>query len=157
MKAINSSVVALITTFIFSSCLKSNLPEFPLWDGNFITNVFVEHRYNGPQSRYNEPIVVYQKLTISNMVIDSAKSRVEFTLTVPAPVGSFTADEKVRVKQDHLWVYMDISTAATIAPVGNTPSLGDPTDLTREQTYEVTAANGDKRTWTIAVASFVNN
>lgn len=157
MKAINSGVVALIISFIFSSCLKSNLPELPLWEGNFVNNVFVEHRYNGPQSRYNEPIVVYQKLTVSNVVVDSVKNRIEFTVIVPPPVGSFTADEKARVKQDHLWVYMDISTAATVAPVGGTPSLGDPTDLTKEQTYEVTAANGDKRAWTIAVTSFINN
>lgn len=156
MKAINSGLAALVISFLFSSCLKSNLPELPLWENNFVTNVFIEHRYNGPQSRYNEPIVVYQKLTVSNMVVDSVKNRIEFTITVPPPVGSFTAEERAKVRQDHLWVYMDISTAATVAPTGNTPRLGDPTDLTKEQTYEVTAANGDKRPWTIAVTSFNN-
>lgn len=157
MKAINSCVIALLIMSIFSSCLKSNLPELPYWEDNFINNVFVEHRYNGPKSRYNEPIVVYQKLTVTNMVVDSVKSRIEFTLTVPSPVGTFTAEEKAKVRQNNLWVYIDVSTAATVAPVGNTPPLGDPTDLTKEHTYEVTAANGDKRTWTIAVTSFVNN
>lgn len=49
---------------------------------------------------------------------------------------------------------MDISTAATVSPVNGSTKLGDPTDLTKEHEYKVTAVNGDSRVWKIKVSSF---
>jgi hypothetical protein len=47
-----------------------------------------------------------------------------------------------------------LSTAATLTPVGNTPDPGNATDFSKPQSYVATAANGQKRTWTIVVTSF---
>lgn len=138
----------------FSSCLKKDLPALPLWETNNIDHVYVEYRYNSGETYYDEPIVAYQKLITSGMIVDSANSIIHFAITVPSPAGTFTAEERDKVRQDSLWVYMDLSTGATVAPVGNTPKPGNVTDLTKPQVYEVMAANGETREWTIMVTNF---
>lgn len=148
------SVGLLFLLTLFSSCLKKDLPDYPLWDNNYIDNVYVEYRYNGPQTYNGQPVVEYKRLNVTKQV-DTANNAIKLQITVPAASGTFTAEEKGKVSQNHLWVYMDISTAATIRAVDGTPALGDPTDLTKPQTYEVTAANGQKRKWTLTVTSFV--
>ncbi len=150
---ISISVLILIT--LFTSCLKQDLPDYPAWNGNYINNVFVEYRWEDRNNLYNgKPVVAYQKLQVEEE-IDSSKNMINIQITVPAVSGTFTADVRNNVSQNHLWMYSDISTAATVAPTGNTPKLGDPADLTQPQTYVVTAANGQKRTWTIKVTSFI--
>ena len=48
-------------------------------------------------------------------------------------------------------VYVTISTAATMKPINGAPELGVPADWTADHQYEVTAADGTKKTWTIVV------
>lgn len=139
----------------FSSCLKSDLPKMPLWDTNGIDHIYVEYRYNTDELYYEEPIVGYQRLVTSNVIVDSSSGTIAFTVTVPAATGKFTAEKRAEVNLNHLWVYMDIPTGATIAAVAPTPALGYATDLTQPQTYEVTAANGETRKWTIKVTEFL--
>ncbi len=138
---------------MLTSCLKKGLPEYPEWDGTNIDNVYVEYRYNGPEQFGGQPIVVIKKLDVVKTV-DEPNSTLKLTITVPAASGSFNAAERAKVLQNNLWLYMDISTAATIKPVAGSSKLGDPTNLTVPQQYEVTAANGSKKTWTIVVTAF---
>lgn len=145
--------IALITVMTMSSCLKQGLPEYENWELNEINNVYVEHRFESGQTHHGAPIVAYQRLNVSQQIDDEANT-VKLTITVPVAGGAFTEDVRQSVTQNRLWVYMDISTAAKIAPIGNTPKLGDPTDLTVVQSYKVTAANGDERVWTVEVLSF---
>jgi len=151
--------LALVATFIItmlSSCLKKDLPAYPEFDGNEITLVNVEYRFNGSQMMNGQPVVAYQKLTVAQTV-DKPNSAINVVITVPPAGGTFTAVEKAKVSQTNLWFYMNISTAATIAPTEGTPKLGDPTDATKPLKYVVTAADGSKKVWTINVTSFVNN
>lgn len=150
---IGLTVVLLVISTLFSSCLKKDLPAYPLWDGNYINNVYVEYRYNSDQTYDGKPIVAYQRLDV-DQTIDSAKNTISLNITVPAASGSFTTAVRDQVSQDSLWVYFDLSTAATAAPAGSTPKPGYSTDLTKPQSYVVTAANGQQRTWTIVVSSF---
>jgi hypothetical protein len=142
--------VLFITTF-FSSCIKQGLPTYPLFGGNNITNVYVEYRYNTSQLSGGDSVVGYQKLVVAQS-IDTVHGVVNVTLTVPAANGSFTAAQRANISLTHLVMYFDISTAASIAVVGNTPKPGYAGDLSQPLTYTVTAANGQKRTWTINVA-----
>lgn len=143
----------LFMLILFSSCLKKNLPAYPLWDGNAINNVYIEYRYNSDQMYDGKPVAAYQRLSVEQ-IIDSAQSKITLNITVPAASGSFSSAIRDQVSQTKLWVYFDLSTAAIITPTGDTPKPGYSTDLTKPQSYIVTAANGQKHTWTIVVSSF---
>lgn len=143
----------LLVTTMMSSCLKKGLPDYPEWDGANIDNVYVEYRYNGPDQFGGQPVVAIKKLDVVKTV-DEPTATIKLAISVPAASGSFSIAEREKVAQNNLWVYTDISTAATIAPVAGTPKLGDPTNLSIPQKYVVTAANGTKKTWTIIVTSF---
>ncbi|WP_439581654.1 DUF5018-related domain-containing protein [Dyadobacter bucti] len=155
MKTFNKITLCVLgsLSFLLSSCLKKDLPVLPLWDGNEITLVNIEHRFNGTGVINGQPVVAYQKLVAANQ-IDVQNATINLQVSVPDPSGQFTAKEKAKVSQSRLWVYMNISTAATIAPVEGTAKPGDAADLTKPLKYEVTAANGSKRTWTVNVTTF---
>ncbi|WET68729.1 hypothetical protein [Sphingobacterium sp.] len=152
-------IIAMISMLV-SSCLKKDLPDYPLFDGNSITVVNAEHRFKSRiKTMHGEPIVVMKGLTVSSQV-DDANSVINVSVTVPAAeTGSgadFTADEKANVKQNALWFYYTISTAATLAPLDGTAKPGDPADGTKPLKYRVTAANGKTRDWVINVVTFKN-
>lgn len=149
-------LLGLVISALCSSCLKKDLPEYPAFDGNEITLVNAEHRFNGSGNMNGQPIVAYQKLNVTQTV-DKTNATINVTISVPAASGQFTATEKAKVVQSRLWFYFNISTAATIAPTAGTPTLGDPTDATKPLKYVVTAANGASRVWTINITSFTNN
>lgn len=138
---------------MLSSCLKRDLKDYPLFEANLISLVSAEHRFNGTGTLNGQPVVAYQRLT-STTTVDTVANTANVTLTVPAPNGQFTAAERANVVQTKLWFYINISTAATIRPLDGTPALGDPTDATKPLKYEVTAANGAKRVWTVNVTAF---
>ena len=144
--------VLLIST-LFSSCLKEGLPKYPLFGGNAITNVYVQFRYNSPPKVAGvDSVVAYQNLVVSP-VIDTVNNTINVTLAVPAATGTFTPAERASISLNHLIMYFDISTAASLAAVGSTPKPGDAGDLSNPLTYVVTAANGQKRSWTVNVAA----
>lgn len=140
-----------IIVFFSASCLRKDLPTLPLYTGNEITNVYIEYRYEDTTDIYNgEPVVAYQKLNIQQD-IDTSAHTISLTLTVPPASGSFTDAERDKVMLTGLWPYFDVSTAATIKPLGDTPRPGDKTDCSKPLSYEVVAANGQAQKWTIIV------
>ncbi|WP_316815155.1 DUF5018-related domain-containing protein [Pedobacter nyackensis] len=148
--------LALVATFIItmlSSCLKKDLPDYPEFDGNEITLVNVEHRFNSGQMMHGQPVVAYQKLTVAQ-TINKPSSTINVVITVPPAAGTFTAEERAKVVQSKLWFYLNISTAATVAPIDGTPALADPTDATKPLKYSVKAANGASKVWTVNVTAF---
>lgn len=150
-----STFVMLLLVTLSSSCLKKGLEDYPLFDNNEITLVSAEYRFNGTQMMNGQPVVAYQQLTVSQ-TIDKPNAVINVVITVPAANGQFTAAEKAKVVKSNLWFFMNISTAATIAPMEGTPALGFATDANKPLKYLVTAANGTSRVWTINVSSFIN-
>ena len=148
-------LIALLSLFVLllNSCLKKGLPEYENWDLNNIDNVYVEYRYEGTKIQNGKPVVEYQRLNVQKTV-NSITNTIELTVQVPAASGSFTEEIRQKVKQDYLWMYTDISTGAKITPLGDTPKLGDPTDLTKELNYQVIAANGNAKSWIVKTVSF---
>jgi hypothetical protein len=140
---------------VMNSCLKKGLPEYENWDQNNIDNVYVEYRYEGNKMMNGKPVVEYKRLDVEKKV-NTSNNSIELKIQVPAASGSFTDDIRKKVQQNYLWMYTDISTAAKIAPIGDTPKLGDPGDLTKDLHYRVTAANGTTRDWVINVVTFKN-
>jgi len=145
------STGTIFSLVLLSSCLKHDLPSYPSFSDNYISNVNIEYRYNSSQMYDGDSVVAYQKLNVSQ-TIDSANSTINVTLTVPAANGSFTSAQRANVSLTHLWVYFDISTAATMKGINGTTDPGFVTDCSKPLTYEVTSASGKKRTWTVNVA-----
>ena len=148
-------------TILNTSCLKKDLPEYPLFDGNSIMVVNAEHRFESRiKTMHGEPIVVMKGLSISSQIDENA-SVINITVKVPAAEtgtnADFNVEEKANVKQNSLWFYYTISTAATITPIDGTAKPGDPADGTKPLKYRVTAADGTSRDWTINIISFENN
>ena len=70
--------------------------------------------------------------------------------------GSFTDAVRQNVSLSNLIAYIDLSTAARIMPLNGAPKLGSPGDFSaKEFKYQVTAADGTKREWTIKITDFV--
>lgn len=136
-----------------TSCLKQDLPDYPLWDGSQITNVFVEYRFESSDDYGNDPVVAYKKLDVQQ-TIDTVNATIHINISVPGAANKFTEEERAKVNQEKLWMYVDISTAATIEPIDGTPALGDPVNLKNALHYRVTAANGNKQEWSIITDSF---
>lgn len=148
------TIIFLVT--VLSSCLKRNLPDLPVYDVNNISVVGSEYRYVSAavgDSLYGQPLVAVRTLTVASQVNNDAAT-VNVQITVPGASGSFTTGERAKVEQSKLWFYFTISTAATMKGVEGTPNPGNPTDATKPLKYEVTAANGAKKVWTVNITSF---
>ena len=143
----------LILVMGTTSCLKEDLPEYPLWEENAITNVYVEYRFEGPKDYLGDPIVSYRRLDVVQD-INPENGRITLDITVPSASGDFTEEVRAQVTNEQLWMYVDLSTAATIEPINGTPPMGDPADLTQPLHFRVTAANGDQKDWEIVTSSF---
>jgi hypothetical protein len=156
MKNQVKSTILLMLLFImalFTSCLKKDLPGYPSFEGASIDKVYLEYRYNGGETFNGNPVVAFKAMSVTQTIV-AERSTINLVVAVPPASGSFTNEERDRVSLSNLIMYFDISTAASAVPVEGAPKLGDLVDLTIPRKYEVTAANGNKKTWTISVTSF---
>ena len=134
-----------------TSCLESGLEELDEYSGCDITNGNVYWRYYGegkiPASGEQEVKQVYLAASRTQDVENCVYTIRYVTGNIPeAERGNFTESKAV--------VAVTISTAATIKPIGDAPKLGVPGDWTKDNQYEVTAADGTKKTWTIVVEPY---
>jgi len=155
------SIVVILFSVLASSCLKKDLPEYPAFDGKSISVVNAEYRFKSRiHSMHGEPLVAMKELTVASQ-IDEASSTINISVTVPpaetGETADFNAEEKAKVKQNGIWFYFTISTAATIKPLAGTAEPGYAADATKPLQYRVTAADGSTRDWTVKVISCVNN
>jgi hypothetical protein len=147
-------VIGCAVCILFASCLKSGLPDYPKNQLNYINKVYFEYRWEDSTNMYNgSPVVAYERLNVTQ-TIDSAHSTITLQVSVPPASGSFNAYQRSLVSPDHLWCSLDVSPAATVAPVGSAPKLGFAGDFTQPAQYSVSANPGDARIWTLTIASF---
>lgn len=151
MKLVRLIALAAVAAFA-TSCLKKDLPELPVYDEALITNVYFEFRYKDPTTTSfdGQPLVRYVRLNVAK-TINTESNTVEARLTVPAASGTFTPEIRSTVSLSNLVGYCDISTAARMSPLGDSPKLGTPADFSKPREYMVVAANGSSRRWTISV------
>lgn len=147
--------LALGMAALFSSCLKHDLPVYPLSGLDYINKVYFEYRWLDSNDISNgEPVVAVENLTVVQQ-IDSATNTITCQVTVPAASGDFDAYQRNLVTIDSIWSYVDVSTGATVTPVGSAPEFSYQGNYSIPQQYRVAAANPDSsRVWTIQVTSF---
>ena len=144
-------IAALFVAVLSTSCLESGLEELDEYSGCDITNGNVYWRYYGngkiPASGEQEVKQVYLAAARTQDVENGIYTIKYVTSNIPeAERANFTESKAV--------VAVTISTAATIKPIGDAPKLGVPGDWTKDNQYEVTAADGTKKTWTIVVEPY---
>ena len=144
-------IAALFVAVLSTSCLESGLDELDEYSGCDITNGNVYWRYYGegkiPASGEQEVKQVYLAASRTQDVENCVYTIRYVTGNIPeAERGNFTESKAV--------VAVTISTAATIKPIGDAPKLGVPGDWTKDNQYEVTAADGTKKVWTIVVEPY---
>ena len=159
MKKLNiSSFWRIFLVFLLigtTSCLEMGLEELPAFEDAEITNVQFEFRYKDMNDLWidGEPIVKVINLTVGDRVISSENGTVTCRLTVPATNASFTADIRNGVSLQSIVGKFNISTGASITPVGGAPQLGIPGDFSTPRTYNVIAADGTVKSWQITITN----
>lgn len=152
MKKYLNIAFVLLAAVLLTSCLKSGLRDLDTYSGNDITGIVgVYHRYYSTDKipASGEYAVRQTALNVSNTHIDEEAATCEFDVSIPT---NFPADEDVsNVSAATMVVVLNISTAAVIKPLNGAPALGAPGDWSRPNQYRITAANGDKKTWTITL------
>ena len=140
----------LIAFFIilFSSCLKGGLENLPEFEDCNITGVQkVEYRFE--QSNIIKYTALNAKVTIQ-------ENQVSIEVSVPTASGDFTEDVRDGVSLTKIAVMVTLSTAARIAPIGDSPKLGVPGDYSKPNKYLVTAADGKtQKEWTIVITKLI--
>ena len=139
-----SLFTAILSMVCLTGCLTSGIddPE-EVFDGANITGV------QGIYYRYiNADGNVQQVRLAMGSDINNDEQTVEIVYLLPS---NFPQDQVDKFSLKSVVVVLNISTAATIRPIGDSPKLGLPGDWTMPNQYEVTAANGDKKIWTVTL------
>lgn len=145
------SLLIAVCLPLLTACWK----DLPAYEEAEITKVGFYHRFPGPNidSMTQEPIMIEKELSCK-YDINSEEAVIKVKVTVPPANGVFTEIERDKVKQSALWGYVNLSTAARIAPLKEAKPLGTKDDWTKEHDFVVKAANGKVKTWTIQIESF---
>lgn len=100
-----------------------------------------------------EPVVKEQRLNVTSTV-NSEAGTIDAVVTVPAASGDFTEAVRSQVSSSKLWGQVSVSTAARITPIEGSAALGTPDDWSSPRKFEVMAASGTKKVWTIKIVEF---
>lgn len=151
MKKVLNLLIALFTLVSFSSCLDSGLDELPAFDEAMIKNFKFEYRWFDDAK--NRMSVVQMNVQTS---VDNENFTVSCNIKVPAANANFPSNIREQVSLSNLVGYCEISTAAVIVPIGNSPKLGEIQNFAKdtEMSYKVTAANGDSNIWKLKIVGF---
>lgn len=153
MKKVLNITVLLLLLISVTSCLKSGLDDLPAYDEAKITNIHFEYRWYDDSEGAKQLRV--QTLNVEK-TIDDETGIVTCKITVPGTSAVFTESIRDKVSLSSIACYVDMSTAARLKPLNSAPTLGEMRDFSaKEFKYLITAANGDKREWTIKIIDFI--
>lgn len=142
---------AILTMVGLSGCLSHGIDDLDTYDGADITGLQgIYYRYideNDINPGSGEPKV--KQITLARAIsIDNENNTVALRCQAPS---NFPANQLANLTASNLVVVLNISTAATIEPIDGAPRLGTPGDWSKPNVYQVKAANGDKKLWTVTL------
>ena len=156
MKILKLMAVA-ITALCFSSCLESDLENLPTYTGNDIESVagVIYRFYTGNIISASGEEEIAQYILSSSADIDKDAATVHITVGIPS---SLPAEQRDKVSLSYqrgdrqgLGPIVNLSAAAIITPLDGAPVLGAPGDWSHPNRYEVKAADGSTKIWTITM------
>lgn len=129
--------------------------DLPAYEEAEISAVQFYYRWPGDTKDpvTGEPIMKEKQMT-TNSDVNSEEATIEATVTVPAVSGDFNESVRAQISQNKLWGQVTISTAARITPIEGSAALGTPDDWSQPRKFEVMAADGTKKVWTIKIVGF---
>lgn len=139
-----SLFAAVLSMVCLTGCLTSGIddPE-EVFDGANITGL------QGVYYRYIDASGDVQQVRLAiGSDINDEENTMEIVYLVPS---NFPQDQVDKVTTSNLVVVLNISTAAIIKPIDGAPKLGVPGDWSKPNKYEITAANGNKKIWTVTL------
>lgn len=145
-------LLALLILPMLAACSWEDLPAYEDAD---ITGAQFYYRWASETDKdpiTGEPKVKFQQLN-TRSTIDAEAGTVSCVITVPGAQNEFTEAVRAQVSLEKLWAQVTLSTAARIAPVGDSKPLGTPENWTTPHKYVVTAADGTTKEWTITVTA----
>lgn len=149
MKKFLNILAAMMLAVISTSCLEHDLEELDVYSGCDITRVDIYWRYVSdevhPGTGENKVVQKYMAAYSRTYDTETCECKIRYTI---AQAG-MTAEEKAAFTDTKAVVIVTISTAATIKPINGAPELGVPGDWSKPNQYEITAADGTKKVWTI--------
>ena len=144
-------IAALFVAVLSTSCLESGLEELDEYSGCDITSGEIYWRYYG-----DGKIPASGEQQVKQVRLARAVSADNDTNTfyIKYVTGNIPEAERGNFTEGKAVIAVTISTAATIKPINGAPKLGVPGDWTKDNQYEVTAADDTKKTWTIVVEPY---
>ena len=144
-------IAALFVAVLSTSCLESGLEELDEYSGCDITSGEIYWRYYG-----DGKIPASGEQQVKQVRLARAVSADNDTNTfyIKYVTGNIPEAERGNFTEGKAVIAVTISTAATIKPINGAPKLGVPGDWTKDNQYEVTAADGTKKVWTIVVEPY---
>ena len=141
---INLLFATVLSMICLTGCLTSGIDEVEEeFDGADITGL------QGVYYRYIDSSGNVQQVRLAiGSDINKEENTMEIVYLVPS---NFPQDQVDKVTTKNLVVVLNISTAAIIKPLEGAPTLGVPGDWSKPNKYEVTAANGTKKIWTVTL------
>lgn len=137
----------------FTSCMNADLPDLPTYTNADITQFSFEYRFQVPVGNAGPKLQV--KTLDTDVTIDGEGSTVYCSITVPDAAGTFTAEERAKVTLSNIVGIANISSGATIKPIGDSPKLGKRSDFSKKEfQYQVVGANGLTKDWKLVIRDF---
>lgn len=148
-----SFFATVLSMICLTGCLSHGIDDpKDVFDGADITGLQgVYYRYMDNSGK--EPVV--KQVTLAR---GSDINTEENTMLIQcqAPTN-FPEDQLPNLKASELVVVLNISTASIIEPLDGAPKLGKPGDWSKPNKYQITAANGKKKVWTITLELLPRN
>lgn len=144
-------IAAMFVAVLSTSCLESGLEELDEYSGCDITNGNVLWRW---YAGGNIPASGEQQVKQVQLAAARTQDAENCVYTIKYVLGNIPEAERGNFTEANAVVEVTISTAAIIKPINGAPKLGVPGDWTKDNQYEVTAADGTKKTWTIVVEPY---
>lgn len=150
-------IAAAVAALCLTSCLESHLEELPTYDGNDIESVagVIYRFYTGNVIDASGEEEIAQYVLNNTNTVDKEAAKVEVNVTIPS---NLPADQRDKVSLSYkkgdrqgLGLIVNLSAAAVITPLNGAPILGAPGDWSKANQYEVMAADGSKKIWTITM------
>ena len=153
MKKYFNIFVTMLLALFTTSCLENGLEDLDSYDGCDITSGEIYWRYYGTDVIPGSGETQVKQVRLARAVEQDADNN---TFYIRYVTGNLPADQVSAFTPSKVVIAVTISTAAVIKPIDGAPTLGVPGDWSKPNKYEVTAANGDKKVWTIVVEPYEN-
>ncbi|MGN0057546.1 MAG: DUF5018-related domain-containing protein [Phocaeicola plebeius] len=153
MKKLINILFTLLLAVVATSCLENGLEELDTYTDCDITSGEIYWRYYGTDVIPGSGETQVKQVRLARAVEQDADNN---TFYIRYVTGNLPADQVSAFTTSKVVIAVTISTAAVIKPIDGSPTLGVPGDWSKPNKYEVTAANGDKKVWTIVVEPYQN-